>query len=290
MDTTHHPDPRTPFRRPTILVGSRASTFGRMSVSPTEAADAGIHGLDLDLRRAWQCPSIDDVRIMPTTRIKSVWLPMQYAGPMSEKRVSRLQAFLNFTAARCGLRTIVLPKNIPVRHQGIPLGSMAQQLSDWYGLRIAVSIPADSLIQQSGSHLEHVANMRRVAEEWDLDIALDLTAPGIEQWEAEAALVRLFPRLTMVRMRPWLDRDGLPVHTSPARVCMRSASMLADQAYERSISIEAWSGSPAWWSFPAHPGIRDAIQTRSDILAHYERVAQVDVTRRQRLPGSGTTF
>lgn len=290
MERIRQHDPASPYRRPTILVGSRSATFGKMTVSPVHAADAGIHGIDLDLRRAWRCPSIEDIRSLPTTRIKSVWLPMQYAGPMSEQRASRLRAFLNFSATRCGLRTIVLPKNRPVRHQGIALGSMVQQLADWYGIRVAVSIPADSLIQQSGSHLEHVANMRRVAEEWDLDIALDLTSPCIEHWEAEAALVRLFPRLTLVRLQPWLDRDGLPVHTGPARVCMRSASMLADQAYSGTISIEASAAASGWWSLPSRPGLRDAIQTRADILAHYERVSQVDFIRRHQLPDSGSTL
>lgn len=290
MDTTRYHQQGIPYRRPTILAGSRSATFGKMTVSPDHAAESGIHGIDLDLRHAWRCPSIEEVRSHPMARIKSVWLPMQYAGPWSEQRASRLRTFLNFIATRCGLRTIVLPKNIPVRHQGIALGSIVHQLADWYGLRVAVSIPADTLIQQPGSHLERVVNMRRVAEEWDLDIALDLTSPGIEQWEAEAALMRLFPRLALVRMRPWLDRDGLPVHTSPARVCMRSASMLADQAYCGAISIEAWAVAPSWLSMASHPGLRDAIQTRADILAHYERVSQVDLSRRHHLPGSGPLF
>lgn len=290
MDSTRPHDARPPYRRPTMLAGARGSTFGKMSVSPADAAEVGLHGIDLDLRRSWRCPSVDDARIHPATRIKSVWLPMQYAGLLSEQRISRLRIFLNFAATRCGLRTIVLPKNTPVRHQGITLGRMVQQLADWYGLRIAVSIPADHLIHQPGSHLERVANMRRVAEEWDLDIALDLTSPGIEQWEAEAALVRLFPRLALVRMRPWLGRDGLPLHTSPGRVCMRSASMLADQAYCGAISIEAWGSTLEWWSLATRPGLHDAIQTRADIIAHYERVQQVEAHRRFQLPGSGPLF
>jgi hypothetical protein len=290
MDLTRQQDSGAPYRRPTMLMGSRGSAFGRMSVTPDQAIEVGMYGLDLDLRRAWRSPSIDDVRVHPTARIKSVWLPMQYAGPFSEQRVSRLRDFLNFCATRCGLKTIVLPKNTPVRHEGIALGRLAQQLAEWFGLRIAVSIPADHLIQQPGSHLERVANMRRVAEEWDLDIALDLTATGIDQWEAEAALMRLFPRLTLVRLRPWLDRDGMPLHTNPARVCMRSASMLADQAYGGTISIESSRVLPGSWSMSSQHGLQDATLSRADVQAHYERVQQLDANRRFQLPGSGPLF
>lgn len=270
-----------------MLVGSQGSAFGRMSVTPDQASDAGMYGLDLDLRRSWRSPSIADVRIQPNARIKSVWLPMQYAGPYSGPRAARLRDFLNMCATQCGLKTIVLPKNTPVRRQGIALGRTAQQLADWYGLRIAVSIPADHLIHQSGSHLERVANMRRVAEEWDLDIALDLTAADIDQWEAEAALMRLFPRLTLVRLQPWLDREGVALHTSAARICMRSASMLADQAYSGAISIASRPTLTSALSMSLLPGLRDVTLSRADVLAHYERVQILDANRRFQLPGSG---
>ncbi|MDQ3614599.1 MAG: hypothetical protein M3412_09800 [Chloroflexota bacterium] len=290
MDPTRQHDSGAPYRRPTMLVGSRGSACGRMSVTPDQAIEAGMYGLDLDLRRAWSAPSIDNVRLQPTARIKSVWLPMQYAGPFSEQRAGRLRDFLNLCATRRDLKTIVLPRNTPVRHQGISLGRMAQQLADWYGLRIAVSIPADHLIQQSGSHLERVANMRRIAEEWDLDMALDLTASGIDQWEAEAALMRLFPRLTLVRLRPWLDGDGMPLSASPARICMRSASMLADQAYSGAISIETSRTLIGSFSMSLRSGLHEVTMSRADVLAHYDRVQQLETNRRFHVPGSGPIF
>lgn len=281
MERTRHHDSGVPSRRPVIIAGASASTLGTLSIPPQQAVGVGIHALDLDLRAAWRCPSVESIRSLPTLRVHSVWLPMQYAGPGAEHRTQRLRGFLNFAATRCGLRTIVLPRNQPVRYIGIPLGSIARQMADLYGIRIALSIPADDVIALEGSHLEHVANMRRLAEEWDLDIALDLSSPHIDAWEAEAVLMRLFPRLTLVRMQTWLDRDGLPFHRPSARVCMRSASMLADQAYRNTISIEAWGRSALDWARPARPGLREAMQTRADIIGAYERVARVEGPRRR---------
>lgn len=263
---------RSPVRRPTILLGSSTSLLGRPLISAAAANRAGLYGIDLDLRSAWRCPSIEDLRESPTTRIRSVWLPSQYAGAFSELRTSRLQEFLNHAATQCGLRTIVLPKTTPVRRQGIPLGRVAQHLSDLYGVRSAVSISADSLMREAGSHLEHVANMRRVAEEWDLDIALDLTTPGIDQWEAEAALMRLFPRLGIVRIRPWQHPSGAVLHSSTARAGLRTVSMLADQAYNELISIAPYPVQPSWISALFPPKLVATQQTREEVLSVYDRI------------------
>lgn len=264
----------SPMRRPTILLGTGASRMGRLNVTCGEASQVDLHGLDLDLRTSWRAPSSEDIRESQNARIRSVWLPMQYSGPFCEQRVDQLRAFLNYCASRCGLRTIILPKNTPPRRQGIPLGPMAQQIAEWYGVRTAIGITADTMLENTGSHLQRIANMRRIAEEWDLDIALDLTTPDIEHWEAEAALMRLFPRLRVVRMRP-LGPIGITDGTgSTRRAAARTLSMLADQAYHEIITI---APAPSQW-YRIHRGdhqnLAAASATRCEILSTYDRVHQ----------------
>lgn len=281
MDPAHRIDSRPSFRRPTILIGADASLLGRPLITPSQAADAGIYGIDLDLRASWRSPSVEDIRSIPTCRIRSVWLPNQYTGPLSEQRASRLRAFLEFAISHCGLRMIVLPKSTTTPSNGVPLGSIAQQLAADYTLHIAVQIAADRVLQHGASHLDHVANMRRFAEEWDLEIALDLTMPQLKQWEAEAALMRLFPRLGLVRIHPWLEANGEHVLTDTARAALRSVNMLADQAYSGLLSVAPAMVRPAWLSslFPANLGAVSA--TREEILATYDRIDQVDPMSRR---------
>lgn len=276
MDPVHRVDSKPSFRRPTILIGADASPLGRPVITPPQAAGAGLYGIDLDLRTSWRSPSVDDIRDTSTARIRSVWLPAQYTGLFSEQRASRLQDFLMFAAARCGLRTVVMPKSTTNRSQGVPLGTIARQLADSHNVRIAVQIAADSVLRERASHLDHVANMRRVAEEWNLDIALDLTAPGLGRWEAEAALMRLFPRLSLVRIHPWLEADGQHSLTESARAALRSVNMLADQAYVGLISIAPVTMQPAWLASLFPPGLNPASATRKEILATYDRIDQSD--------------
>lgn len=272
MSTTPPTEDLAPARRPTILLGCGAATFGRPDVSVASARRAGLHGMDLDLRASWRSPSIEEISESPPARIRSVWLPVQYSGPFRENRAERLRSFLNHAAEHCGLSTIVLAKNIPVRNQGIPLSRMAQQVAEWYGIRTAIGITASSMMLDSGSHLQRIANMRRIAEEWDLDIALDLTTPGIEHWEAEAALMRLFPRLRIVRMRPLRQGHDADFLLPTSRAAARTTSMLADQTYREFISITPALPQWPWLRAIQRPNLLAVTETRAEILAAYDRV------------------
>jgi hypothetical protein len=49
-------------------------------------------------------------------------------------------------------------------------------------------------------HLARLALLRHMAAEWEFDLALDLTGPLDETWEAEAAIGRLGGRLALIRL------------------------------------------------------------------------------------------
>ena len=56
------------------------------------------------------------------------------------------------------------------------------------------------------AHPDRLVVLRRLAEEWDFDLALDLCGPIDPTWESEAAISKLMPRLTLVRIGPTESR------------------------------------------------------------------------------------
>jgi hypothetical protein len=275
---------RPPFRRPTVLIGADATALGQLTITPAQAAAVGMYGVDLDLRRAWLPPAEDELDRLATTRVRSVWLPSHYAGPFAELRAARLRGFLTRAAARSGLRTIVLPTVGTGGARNVSIGRIARQLADLQPVRIAIAIDAGETLKRPGSHLAHVANVRRVAEEWDLDIALDLSVGETDHWEAEAALMRLFPRLALVRLLPFHVASGAHAQTPVAAMSLRSVAMLADQAYAGLVSITPGPRAPAWLSWLSRPNASLAGAARQEILDTYDRVDHYDVRAHETNP------
>ena len=132
-------------------------------------------------------------------------------------------------------------------------------------LRLAVAVDAATLAA-SRSQRSALQSIRRMAEEWDLEIALDLTVPTNSAWEAEAAVLRLLPRLRLVRL-PCRTEN---VADAGARIVERTVAMLADQGFAGTFSLLP----PPATLLRVHPG-RDAehaLRTYQDIIARYERI------------------
>lgn len=165
--------------------------------------------------------------------------------------------------------------------ENVPLNALAHEQAKAFGIRLALEVRADTLLDERGPHLTRVANIRRFAEEWDLDVALDLGSGDLAGWETEAALMRLFPRLTLVRIGPMHGPGGKHAVTPGASVAMRTVKMLADQAFGGLISVLPTTPQPAWWSWASHPSLGAAVSAREEILAAYDRIDQYDVSTHQ---------
>jgi hypothetical protein len=276
--STPHPS----FRRPTILVGSDATVLGRPTVGADTAAGAGLYGIDLDLRHAWRPPDTPAVASLDTIRIRAVWLPARYSGLAADLRADRLGSFLDRAATHNGLRAIAMPRRAIA--QGTALYATARRLADARGVRIAVEVGAAALLDEPGSHLDRVANIRRFAEEWELDIALDLGCGDLAGWEAEAALMRLFPRLSLVRIGPMHTPDGVHAAGPGPAVALRTVKMLADQAFGGLISVLPAAPASPWWSWAVRPGLDLAVTAREEILATYDRINQYDIRPHESQP------
>src|SRR5205814_9160309 len=91
-----------------------------------------------------------------------------------------------------------------------------------------------------------LSSLKSIAEEWDLDLALDLIGPIDWLWEAEAAVARMMPRLRYVRLvypLPTLDAQVR------SRMTQRTIAACVDMAFSGTIAVA--TPLPFWhWRNP----------------------------------------
>ncbi|MBA2277008.1 MAG: hypothetical protein H0W06_04530 [Chloroflexia bacterium] len=214
--------------------------------------------------------------------MRSCWLPAIVGGPFARRRAAALLRFVRDGRDRAGLRTIVLPRTAAGR--GVPMAKTVRELTvgnAGSSLRLAVAVDPAAIAAHRSQRSALQSNLR-MAEEWDLDIALDLAIPTSAAWEAEAAVLRLLPRLRIVRLPCRSDR----VADDTTRVVERTVAMLVDQGYAGTFSLlpPPSHGMDMQSAARAADAVR---QMHRDILLRYERIAQ-DVAynpRLGRLPG-----
>lgn len=221
-----------PQGRPTLLYGGALGPLGSPPRVARSAHREGYLAIDLDMRHRWLPPSPSALADDGVVRIRSLWLPATIGGPFQSHRVERLRAFVSFARERLGLRKVVIASGVS-GSGGTSLLQVIRLMEDASGVRLGLGVRAD----RSVDSLTTTAHARRVAEEWDLDLALDLAGPVPPGWEAEAAIVRMLPRLVLVRLCGWLPGLSADVDESPTRIAHRSVTMLADQGYTGLLSI-----------------------------------------------------
>lgn len=260
--------------RPTVLYGGEATRLGSLGGLIQSASAHEFYSVDIDLRSSWLAPSwlaVASQLSRHMIRVRSVWLPGMLAGPLVNQRTDRLMEFLRGCRRDHGLRTIVIPRAAHIR-RGSSLGPLIRQFaSDRTGPvpRVAVGVRAIDLGAERG-HLDHLRSIRRLAEEWDLDVALDLTGRVPRDWEAEAAIMRLLPRLALVRIAPE-SREGLYRTSVGTRsMAARSIAILADQGYTGPISVASSVHPLRSLVTPSGPGEME-IMAREAVLDQYDR-------------------
>lgn len=226
-------------RRPTILAGTATSILGSPGSSLRAAEALQFFAIDLDLRSTVRMPQAGALgadRPDNLIRVKSVWIPGSIHGPMSSQRTDALWSLLDRSAQSLGLRTIVIPHSNEVT-RGDWLGAesrrrLRETQRDF--IRHAIGIRGSS-IYRGHDQLSQLQMIRHSSEEWDLDIALDLTGDVPHYLEAEAAIMRLLPRLTLVRIPSWVSSTGELNTNDP--ISRRVVAILADQGFSGTISI-----------------------------------------------------
>jgi hypothetical protein len=255
--------------RPIVAIAGRPAFSGDLSGLAATTRAAGFHAIDLDLTRTlvpprWRQSQVDED--WAGLRVRSCWLPATLSGPFARRRAAALLAFLRRGRDEAGLRTVVLPRSASGR--GVPLAATVRELTtgdNGSPLRLAVAVDAATLAA-SRSQRSALQSIRRMAEEWELEIALDLTVPTNSAWEAEAAVLRLLPRLRLVRLPCRTESDI----DAGARTVERTVAMLADQGFAGTFSLLP----PPAPLMRAHP-TRDAehaLRSYQEIIARYERI------------------
>jgi len=259
--------------RPTILLGAQASRLGTVRGIVRNMSEQRFFAADLDLRSTWLAPSWTQVAADASrsmVRIRSAWIAGVITGPAAGSRLHRLSTLLRGCKEELGLRTIVIPRAAHLR-RGSSIGPTIKAIvSDRSrtSARIAVGVRAIDFTDDR-RHLDELTAIRRTAEEWDLDVALDLTGPVSPHWEAEAATIRLLPRLTLVRLHPWIPNDGRGPNRDRQAIAHRTVAMLADQGYAGSISLVP--GSVPWWTVMVAEDAGAESLARGLILDRYDR-------------------
>ncbi|MBA2470535.1 MAG: hypothetical protein H0V37_14110 [Chloroflexia bacterium] len=231
--------PQIPARRPTIVAGVGASWSGSLGRALQHAETHQFFAIDLDQRRSLFAPPVTSIAAQAQTgvvRLRSTWVPGSITGPLAAQRTAGLWRFLEYAARHMGLRTVVMPRSSEVS-RGEFLGAELRRhmnAAAHGGVRLAIGVRG-SVVYRGHDQLAQLQTLRHTAEEWDLDIALDLAGNVPHYLEAEAAILRLLPRLTLVRIPSWVSAAGELNTGDP--ISRRVVSILADQGYTGTISI-----------------------------------------------------
>lgn len=246
----------------------RVPTFCRV------AREAGADGIDLDLSGR---PLPDPERVATVAErhgipIRSVWVPPPsiWTAWRSERALAAAVSVVRLTGAGC----LVFPA--PIGGDGSVSRSAVAGLSETaLGLcpprtRVVVALQHRHL-EGGRRHLAQMTALRRLAEEWELGIALDLSGAVDARWEAEAAVSRLGARLMLIRLAAdaaWGTSGG------GSRVAIRALAAAIDGGHP--VQFAVVPGLPFWQSGHA-PALGRAYSSARRRIA--ERHAMVDEQR-----------
>lgn len=234
---------------PSLVLSSRANSRLPIGALAAAAREADTDGLDLDLggRPGLTLGGIaSGVRVSPVpgATIASLWLPGTRKVATRGARADRFVEDWLGLATRLSIRQLVVDREPALRPFGDrdkrPLLLRLQE-GMGPGTRVVLVLrPGD--LEGTRAHLSTMGALRRTAEEWDFDLALDLTGGVDPRWEAEAAIQRILSRLKLVRVG---TMGGNIAQGGRSRVTRRSLAFLLDQSYTGTLSLTPsipWTG------------------------------------------------
>lgn len=222
-------------------------------------------------------------------RIAALWLPYGMKGHSIDRWQRTEPAIRQSLAARPERVVIAMPKNETLLSRA-EIAGIAESVRALVGaeLPITLALASESLLG-GRSHLAQLTVLRRLAAEWEFDLALDLTGKLDTRWEAEAAILRLGARLRLLRVAG--VRRGGDWH--PAARLVARAVTAALQA-EPGVTLSLVPALAPWQRLSARSVARAAsenlalVDARRTWLAQEWRVATEDEPIRRGVRGEGT--
>jgi len=244
------PTPSSPSphaQRPLVIMACAASVLGSLRNGIAIAQESQLHGLDVDVRSSWLMPtnlSVTDLATPHNVAIRSIWLPERVDGWQAARRRERIETFLRAAAERNGQMNLILPR-VTTDAESTSLNGFVRTLRRDVSRRLQITLAINAAaLMRNADHLDRINAIRRAVEEWDYQVALDLTGDLSVRWETEAVIAKLGARLAVVRIDPWLLADGRPDVTPRGRLAARTIAMLVDQGYHGMIAVHA--DAPGW--------------------------------------------
>jgi hypothetical protein len=213
---------------PRFAVSSRSTPLMGADDLLRVAHGAAVDGVDLDfggssLRR--RLTSLERQEFLDHGGVTSAWVPAASTA---------FDDLLGRTLVRRGSLAIVDEEKGSTPNGRVQLAT---------AIRLRHLIPDEARIalavrprnpEAGRAHLARLSLLRNVAEEWDLDLALDMSGPVDWLWEAEAAVFRLAPRLRLLRIiypLPTLDAQ------TRSRLTQRTIAACVDAGFEGVIAV-----------------------------------------------------
>jgi hypothetical protein len=244
------------------------------------ATQAGVDGLDVDATYAlgrWLAARVrvPDVAYVP---VRTVWLA---AGELRSPRSRLLIEVMRQNQPDAPPRVVAtLPTGATLHEltRHLDLGDWLTQPS-----QIVLGIPTTAL-RGGRPHLVQLGGIRRLAEEWDLSVAVDLSGQFDPTWEAEAAIARLGERLCLLRIsasapsRAAVGRD---------RVACRALHAAMDGDHVLEVAVAPARSIP----FPITPrvasyGASRAVDYIAERAALHARALREGISRYEGSPSS----
>jgi hypothetical protein len=218
---------------PRVAISTRSSPLLSLAKWREVCERSRIDAIDLDLTN----PVRSHLALrglgrdfLTNPRIQSVWIGRDCPALVSNLTSRDSMLILPQASLQGGRKSKTIePKS---------LDGMRSKFSE----KIRFAIALDPINHEgTRTHLDRISAIRHVAEEWDFDIALDLTGPIDHRWEAEAAVLRLGERLKLIRLTPpafdrarfWQDSTQLRDVT-----VSRVLSALSDFGFATTLSFK----------------------------------------------------
>jgi len=223
---------------PVLSLSTRVAPVLGLSSIVRIACESRVDGIDLDVAR--RLTSIRPQETLDATEmhgvpIRSVWMPRP-GSRMGWRRGHATSTVIEVARlAEAEALVVGLPEFEDGRVPRAAITALTEPLRGLVSPSTRITTALDARQLEGGRrHLVQLTALRRLAEEWDFDVALDLLGSVDPQWEVEAAMTRLAGRLTLLRLGPVGAQRSAAIH---ARLTARALASALDSGFGGSVVL-----------------------------------------------------